>query len=1097
MSGTRPLDHDDLYAIPVPSDPRLSPDGSLVAFVVTTADRQLDDYRSEIWVVPAAGGERRRLTAGRRDSAPRWAPDGSSLAFLAGRGSDPPQLYLLPLSGGEASKVTSLPGGAGTPAWSPNGTRLAFAAAVDPGGADTEPIVVDRLDYKADGAGLIRGRTSQVFVVEAQPGSDAEQLTFGAFSVTSGPIWSPGGESLAFSAGHGDGSDIDPVSSLFTVPAAGGRPRPIGPRTGMLQVADWSRDGSSILVHGQERLDAAAHTRLWAVALESGELTSLFPDFELNVMPGAPGYPGGTPCFSAEGLLFCVRDAGRVHVYSTAGGSPSLVQGGERVVSGFSAAGSRLAYVAADPASPGEIWVGGSKLTNLFSEALPDVRLVSPEARRFEAPDGKHLQGWLIRDPDLQEGAAPLLLDIHGGPHNSWSPVFDGCHLYHQTLAAAGWTVLVLDPRGSDGYGEDFRQAVIGGWGRADEGDFLAALDQLIGSGLADPGRLAVSGYSYGGFMTCWLTGRTDRFAAAVAGGCVSDLLSLAGTSDLGRVITDNEIGASVTDDSRSTLIELSPLTYANGVRAPTLLLHGQADDRCPVGQAEEWFAALRQSGVEAQMVRYPGGSHLFILQGRPSHRVDYGRRIHTWVTGHTAGKSHPPRLRRRHPAADLQHRLDRLIARHRVPGASLAILADGEVTTAASGVVNLDTGVKATAESVFQIGSITKPYTATLVMQLVDEGRLDLDAPIVEYLPEFTVADAGTAKSVTMRHLLTHTSGIEGDHFLDTGPGDDCVAKLVASCADLGQTHPLGVTMSYCNSGYVIAGRIVEVLTGGTWDAALQQRICEPLGLSRTLTLLDDVLRTNSATGHVEDDGVIGLAKVWSLPRSCGPAGLICSTASEVLQFAAMHLRGGTPVLSADSVAAMQQPQVEVPDRFTLGSHWGLGWILFEWEDRQVFGHDGNTLGQSAFLRAVPDAGLALALLTNGGHAQDLYYELFGGLLDELAGLTLPSRPVPPPEPIEGELDLDRHTGVYERLGSRIEVTRVGPGLLATTIDTSPLAKLVPDPKAEYPMVALDRDLFVVRPPGSRTWMPMVFYQLADGSPYLHFGVRATPKVS
>ena len=226
------------------------------------------------------------------------------------------------------------------------------------------------------------------------------------------------------------------------------------------------------------------------------------------------------------------------------------------------------------------------------------------------------------------------------------------------------------------------------------------------------------------------------------------------------------------------------------------------------------------------------------------------------------------PRDRRRNPReigeADvsddrrktLQDRLADLRERHGVPGASLAVLHDDDVRTAASGILNLDTGVEATTDSLFQIGSITKVWTATLAMQLVDEGLLDLDVPIRTYLPDFRVADEGTSKAVTTRHLLTHTSGIDGDHFADTGRGDDVLERYVASCASLRCVLPLGATMSYCNTGFAILGRIVEVLRGSTWDAALQSHLVEPLELGHTATLPEDVLRFRAAIGHIQPPG-------------------------------------------------------------------------------------------------------------------------------------------------------------------------------------------------------------------------------------------------
>jgi CubicO group peptidase (beta-lactamase class C family) len=450
--------------------------------------------------------------------------------------------------------------------------------------------------------------------------------------------------------------------------------------------------------------------------------------------------------------------------------------------------------------------------------------------------------------------------------------------------------------------------------------------------------------------------------------------------------------------------------------------------------------------------------------------------------------------------AADLQARLEGVLRRHDVPGASVAVLAGGEVATAAAGVLNLDTGVAATEDSLFQIGSITKPYTTTLVMQLVDEGRLDLDVPARTYLPDLRLADDEMAETVTLRHLVNHTSGIGGDHFPDLGRGDDVVARYVASCAEIGTTHPLGATMSYCNSAFVIAGRIIEQTTGETWDEALATRLLAPLGVHHTYTLPEDVIRFRSAMGHLEVDGRLEPAKQWQLPRSCGPCGLICATAADVVAFARMHLDGGrtadgAQILSAASVAAMQEPQVAMPDPYIMGSHFGLAWMLFDWGGRRVYGHDGGTIGQISFLRVVPDAGFAIAVLTNGGHAGAFFDELTRPLFDELAAVPLPTRLGPPEQPVD--LDLEPYVGVYERLSNRLEVERRDGALAVRSIATGPLAKVFPDPVTELEVLAAGPDVFVTRKPGEPDWVPLVFYSLDDGSRYLHTLARATPRVA
>ncbi|UYM06896.1 beta-lactamase family protein [Solicola gregarius] len=443
--------------------------------------------------------------------------------------------------------------------------------------------------------------------------------------------------------------------------------------------------------------------------------------------------------------------------------------------------------------------------------------------------------------------------------------------------------------------------------------------------------------------------------------------------------------------------------------------------------------------------------------------------------------------------------------AAHSVPGASLGILRIGgdskEVAFAQHGVLSTATEVEVTDDTVFQIGSITKVWTSTVVMQLVDEGKLDLDAPLAEVLPELQLADPDVAKQVTMRHLLTHTSGIDGDIFTDTGRGDDCLELYVDQLAEVGQNHPLGATFSYCNAGFNLAGRVIEKITGQTWDQALRERVFTPLGLAHTVTLPEDALLFRAAVGHVaEGDEDPHPAPVWGIPRSSGPAGLVTASAADVLEFARMHLEGGvapdgTRVLSEAAAAAMTEHQTDVPDPYTLGDSWGLGWIRFGWDGHRMIGHDGNTIGQSAFLRILPEQGIAVTLLTNGGNARDLYEDLYREIFAELAGVAMPAPPTPPATP--PAVDATRFTGTYERASAHIEVLEKDDVLRLRLTATGPMAALMDEPTHEFDLVPVADALFAFREPGTQTWTPVVFYSLPTGEPYVHFGVRATPKVS
>ncbi|MEC3951727.1 serine hydrolase domain-containing protein [Nocardia sp. CDC153] len=403
--------------------------------------------------------------------------------------------------------------------------------------------------------------------------------------------------------------------------------------------------------------------------------------------------------------------------------------------------------------------------------------------------------------------------------------------------------------------------------------------------------------------------------------------------------------------------------------------------------------------------------------------------------------------------AAELESRLAELIDAHGVPGAQVAVLADGEIADAAAGMLNIATGVAATTDSVFQIGSITKAWTATLIMELADEGLLELDAPLRRYLPEFRLRDETAAAAITIRQLLCHTSGIDGDLFLDTGRGADAVAKFVPAIADAGQVHRPGAMFSYCNSGYVLLGRVLEVLRGKPFDAVLRERLAAPLGLRRVAADADEAILFRAAVGHIESAPGPGAepVPVWALPASNAPAGArLAMPARELLDFARLHLSGGRTaegvrLLSESAVQAMTSPQVEVP-AIGYGTHWGLGWQLFDPDGTGLFGHDGSTLGQTAFLRVAPGAGVAIAVLANGGDAYALYQDLVGDLLWVHAGVRLPARAVPParPEPVNAALVAGRYRSVmFEHV---IDVDPDGRAWLSTT-PLTPEAALGPTP--------------------------------------------------
>lgn len=318
----------------------------------------------------------------------------------------------------------------------------------------------------------------------------------------------------------------------------------------------------------------------------------------------------------------------------------------------------------------------------------------------------------------------------------------------------------------------------------------------------------------------------------------------------------------------------------------------------------------------------------------------------------------------------DLIALLDTATRENHVPGAAVAVSAGDQVIELATGVLNLNTGVTATPDSLFQIGSITKTLTATLTMQLLDAGLVDLDEPVRTYVPELAVSDPEAAETVTVRQLLSHTSGLPGDVFTDFGRGDDAVLRYVEGLKDHDQMYEPGRMFSYCNAGYSVLGLMVQRIRGlPSWEAALREHLIAPLGLTHVAALAEEALLFRTAVGHLDDGKKV--APIWQLPRSAAPAGAsACARARDLLTFARMHMNGGlaqdgTRILSEESVAAMREQQVALPGSGNLlGTGWGLGFGLVDRPGGRVVGHNGGTIGQSSQMRFVPDEGVAFAVL-------------------------------------------------------------------------------------------------------------------------------------
>jgi CubicO group peptidase (beta-lactamase class C family) len=431
-------------------------------------------------------------------------------------------------------------------------------------------------------------------------------------------------------------------------------------------------------------------------------------------------------------------------------------------------------------------------------------------------------------------------------------------------------------------------------------------------------------------------------------------------------------------------------------------------------------------------------------------------------------------------PSSDeLARLLDEACERHGVPGAVAGVSADGEVTVAASGVARLPSGAAVTADTLFLIGSITKVWTATLVMQLVDEGAVDLDEPVQTYLdPPLALADPEVADTVTVRQLLTHTGGFRGDANELPERGDDAVMRTVASYASLAQVHRPGRLFSYSNTGYTVVGRLVECVTGTTWDDALRTRLLEPLGLEHTSTLPERTMAHPVAVGHERGDGgSLRPVTTWLSPRASGPCGgTLAARAADLLAFARLHLGDGRApdgraVLSTDSARLMRTPQVCQLDPL-LGPAWGLGWEIERLADPLVIGHSGSTDGQQARIVVVPEHGLAACMLTNGDHSTKARHEVLETVLQRGAGVGLPAAPPAVDTPIDAAI-AEGFGGRYSDGEFGLVVTLADGALLVREAESSGPALL---PTADTRAAAAGASTLLLESPALGLDVPLTF---------------------
>ena len=642
---TKPLSPETLvYGFTPASDPQVSPDGRRVVYNLAAVSPETKKGSSHIWLCDIDGANKRRLTfSGERNRGARWSPDGTHIAFVSDR-VPTNGIFQIAVDGGEAREVMRQNQSIGDLAWSPDGARIVFTSSFDPENPEGEKPkdgvapavrVTSRLDYKQDNRGYLGEARNQVNIVDVatgEPGFLTSEPVDHAF-----PQWSPDGTLVAASRLTTNGMR----SQLELIPVDGSTSTLIGPEEGNVGTWAFSPDGARIVFTGDTK--ATSQSDFFVYTLASEETRRVTADLQCLPAAGFPTLePPSMPVWLDDShvLFHAVRaGASGIYVIDLGSGAVEQIEGGTSLRSGFStdAAHRYIAQGVASLDAVGELLVFDRETgkSSQITEYSAPVFAETPAAKweRFDISRGGYvIESWLLFPPGFDASKKyPLVLDIHGGPNGFYGYGFVAMQ---QVLATNGFIVLFCNPRGSSSYGREFTQQVTGDWGGEDYLDIMASVDEAVKRPYVDAERLGIYGYSYGGYMTAWTIGQNYRFKAAVCGAPCFDLESMFGTSDISHEFGMLQWGGPP-HEAREWYATHSPSQFAHNTKTPTLIIQGEADNRCPVGQSEQMFVTLKQAGCEVEMARYPGGSHLFMRAGPPEHRQDVLARVLAWFQGH------------------------------------------------------------------------------------------------------------------------------------------------------------------------------------------------------------------------------------------------------------------------------------------------------------------------------------------------------------------------------------------------------------------------------------------------------------------------------
>lgn len=639
-NGASAFGLDDVLGLQFVAAADLSPDGRRVVYAVTRPDVEAEQDRVALHLLDVETGARRQLTAGTgSDGSPAWSPDGSLIAFVSDR-AGATQVFVIAPDGGEARRLTNLEKGvSGTPAWSPDGRKLAFAA-LPPGERrdPARPYRVTRAVYRFDQMGYIEDGLLDIHVVDVA-GGEPKRLTDDD-RVNNDPRWTPDGSAIVYLASASPAAAL--LSNRLRLVDLEGGVRDFELPEGLIAGTAFAPDGRLAVVLGLRR-DRPIGSRgdLLVLDLATGTIEPRTTAFELGLGGGlqadfvAPVTLPALGVTAAGEALATVQVGGRVGVWTFSLSGPEVAReviAGDRCVRPMRLRGDRLLFHACAIAEPGDLYLaelGGAerRLTELNADLLRRHSLPGVEHLAFDGADGTSVEGWFLR-PAGVELPAPTVLYIHGGPHSGFGHVWSSDM---QLLCGAGYGVLMVNQRGSTGYGDAFATSLAGHWGEQDYLDLMAGVDRAVELGLADPDRLGVCGISGGGNLTCWIVGQTSRFRAAVPENPVTNFLSFYGVADIGVWFAVEQMGCQPWESPEAYLRQ-SPITYAHRCTTPTLLVQGEADLRCPAEQSEQFYAVLKANGCVVEMLRIPNSSHTGTIMGAIPARRAQNEALLDWM---------------------------------------------------------------------------------------------------------------------------------------------------------------------------------------------------------------------------------------------------------------------------------------------------------------------------------------------------------------------------------------------------------------------------------------------------------------------------------